>query len=183
MKGYLYASLLAAAVVAAPAQAQSGFALKGHFLFNETNAREAEQDRRVPVSDGFSLGAEYVLPMGIGLGVSAYAEGKATESDLQTQRFGVLAEANYFARLPMIPIRPYVGLHAGLGQFSYDDLDTADPKIEDSRTELGYQVGLRWQVTPMIGVDAQYRRVSDSASDSQSPELERNQVLVGVTVF
>jgi hypothetical protein len=183
MKRYLFVSLLVTAAAALPSRAQSGVALKGHVLFNETNAREAEQDRRVPVSDGFSLGVEYVLPMGIGVGVTAYAEGKATESDLETQRFGVLAEANYFARIPVIPIRPYVGVHAGLGQFSYDDLDTADPEIEDSRTELGFQVGLRWQVTPMIGLDAQYRRVSDSAGDSQSPELERNQVLVGVTVF
>jgi hypothetical protein len=177
--------LLAALAVAfaAPAGAQSGLAVKGHFLFNETNAREAEENRRVPVEDGFSIGAEYVLPMGIGVGVSAYTEGKATETDLQTERFGVLAEANYFFRIPVIPIRPYVGVHAGLGQFSYDDLGDADPKIEDSRTELGYQLGLRWQATSMIGVDAQYRRMSDSASDEQSPELERNQVLVGITLF
>jgi hypothetical protein len=175
------AALLAAAAV--PAQAQSGLALKGHFLFNETNARESEQNRRIPAEDGFSIGAEYVLPMGIGLGVSAYTEGKATEADLQTQRFGVLAEANYFFSLPVIPLRPYVGVHAGLGRYSYDDLDNADPEIEDSRTELGYQLGVRWQATSMIGVDAHYRHVSDSASDSQSPELERNQVLVGITLF
>jgi hypothetical protein len=183
MKRSLFALAALAAVASAPAQAQSGLALKGHFLLNETNAREAEQDRRIPAADGFSIGAEYVLPIGVGVGITAYTEGKAEESDLQTQRFGVLAEANYFLKIPVIPLRPYVGVHAGLGQYSYDDLDDADPKIEDSRTELGFQAGVRWQINPLLGLDAQYRRVSDSASDEQSPELERNQVLIGITLF
>jgi hypothetical protein len=179
---FVLAALVGAAA-ATPAVAQSGLALKGHLLFNETNAREAEGDRRIPAEDGFSIGAEYVLPFGVGVGLTAYSEGKATESELETQRFGVLAEANYFFRLPVLPLRPYVGVHAGLGEYSYDDLSDADPEIEDSRTELGYQAGVRWQVTPLLGVDAQYRHVSDSAGESQSPELERNQVLIGITLF
>jgi opacity protein-like surface antigen len=179
-RSLLILPLLLAAV---PARAQSGLALKGHFLFNETNAREAEQDRRVPAEDGFSIGAEYVLPIGLGVGVTAYREGKASANDLETQRFGVLAEANYFLRVPVLPLRPYVGVHAGLGEYSYDDLGDADPEIEDSRTELGWQAGVRWQINPLLGLDAQYRRVSDSAGDSQSPELERNQVLIGLTLF
>jgi len=180
MKRTLFALAALLAVSAPPAQAQSGFALKGHLLFNETNARNADGDE-IPAEDGFSIGAEYVLPMGIGLGVSAYAEGKATEADLETQRFGVLAEANYFFRLPVLPIRPYVGVHAGLGQYTYEDVST--PEIQDDRTELGFQAGLRWQVNSLLGIDAQYRRVSDSASNDQAPELERNQVLVGITLF
>lgn len=183
MRRSMLAMSAALMAMAAPAGAQSGLALKGHLLFNETDAREAEENRRIPAENGFSVGAEYVLPMGLGVGLTAYTEGKATESELQTQRFGVLAEANYFFRLPVIPLRPYVGVHAGLGEYSYDDLGDADPEIEDSRTELGYQAGVRWQVNPILGVDAQYRRVSDSAGDSQSPELERNQVLVGITLF
>jgi hypothetical protein len=35
----------------------------------------------------------------------------------------------------------------------------------------------------MFGVDGQFRHVSDSASKDQSPDLERNQFLLGVTVF
>jgi hypothetical protein len=179
MKRSLFALSALLAAAAAPAQAQSGLALKGHLLFNESNAEFNGSD--VPAEDGFSIGAEYVLPMGIGVGVTAYSEGKATEADIETQRFGVLAEANYFFRVPVLPIRPYVGVHAGLGQYTYDPGTT--PEIKDDRTELGFQAGLRWQINSLLGIDAQYRRMSDSASDDQSPELERNQVLVGVTLF
>jgi opacity protein-like surface antigen len=178
--------LLAAAALtaaAAPVSAQSGFALKGHFLYNQSTAEEADRTDDLPSEDGFSLGAEFVLPMNIGVGVSAYANGRAREADVETQSFGLLAEANYFFDLPILPITPYAGVHAGLGRFTYEDIGSAEPEIEDSRTQLGFQVGLRWQLTRMFGIDAQYRRVSDSASDSQSIDLERNQVLVGVTLF
>jgi hypothetical protein len=174
---------VALTAAAAPVSAQSGFALKGHFLFNESTAKGADRDQEIPSEDGFSLGAELVLPMSIGLGVSAYANGRAREADLETQSFGVLAEANYFFDLPVIPITPYVGVHAGLGRMSYDDVGDTTPEIEDSRTQLGFQIGARWQLTRMFGIDAQFRRVSDSASNDQSPDLERNQVLVGVTLF
>lgn len=177
--------LLAAAALAAaaPASAQSGFALKGHFLLNESTAQDARENDELPSEDGFSIGAEYILPFKVGVGVSAYANGRAREADLETQSFGVLAEANYFFDLPIIPITPYAGVHAGLGRFTYEDIGSADPEIEDSRTQLGFQLGLRWQLTSLLGLDAQYRRVSDSASDSQSPDLERNQVLLGITLF
>lgn len=178
--------IVVAAVLAAgsaPLAAQSGFALKGHYLFNESTAKGAESDREIPSEDGFSLGAELVLPLNIGVGVSAYANGRAREADLETQSFGVLAEANYFFDLPIIPITPYAGVHAGLGRYTYEDVGSGDPEIKDSRTQLGFQLGLRWQLTSMLGLDAQYRRVSDSASDDQSPDLERNQVLIGVTLF
>ena len=35
------------------AQAQSGFALKGHFIVNSSNADEARANRDIPVADGF----------------------------------------------------------------------------------------------------------------------------------
>lgn len=181
-----FVPMLAAVALAAgsaPLAAQSGFALKGHYLYNEVTARGAEEDREIPSEDGFSLGAELMLPFSIGVGVSAYANGRAREADLETQSFGVLAEANYFFDLPILPITPYAGLHAGLGRYTYEDVGSADPAIKDSRTQLGFQLGLRWQLTSMFGLDAQYRRVSDSASDDQSPDLNRNQVLVGVTLF
>ncbi|HEX8453780.1 MAG TPA: outer membrane beta-barrel protein [Longimicrobium sp.] len=174
---------VALTAAAAPVNAQTGFALKGHFLFNESTAKGADRDQETPSEDGFSIGAEVVLPMKIGIGVSAYANGRAREADVETQSFGMLAEANYFLDLPAIPITPYAGVHAGLGRYTYDDLGDATPEIEDSRTQLGFQVGLRLQLTRMFGIDAQYRRMSDSASNDQSPDLERNHVLVGVTLF
>src|SRR4051812_38975552 len=178
---------LAALAVAPALQAQSGFALKGHYVFNQSKVDDARSSgfSDVPSPDGFSVGAEFVLPMGIGIGASAYTEGKATDVDTRTSSFAVLAEANYFARLPVIPLRPYAGVHAGIGRYTIEDVSggTASPEIKDNRTELGYQLGVRWQVTSMLGIDGQYRHVSDSASKDQSPDLERNQFLLGVTVF
>lgn len=180
--------LVAVALVcgAAPTlQAQSGFALKGHYVFNESNVQDARDSgfEEIPSADGFGLGAEFVLPMGIGIGVTGYTEGKATEFDTETSGFGVIAEANYFLKLPVLPVRPYLGVHAGLGHYTIDELGDANPKIEDSRTQLGWQAGVRVQLTPMIALDGQFRHMSDSASDDQSPDLERNQVLIGVALF
>ena len=168
-------------------QAQSGPALKVHYVFNQSKVNDARSSgfNDVPSPDGFSVGAEYVLPMGIGVGVSAYTEGKATEVNTRTSSFSVLAEANYFARLPVIPVRPYVVVHAGVGRYTIEDVSSgsASPSIKDNRTQLGYQLGARWQLTPMFGIDGQFRHVSDSASKEQSPSLERNQFLLGVTLF
>jgi hypothetical protein len=178
--------LVAAALVAGAAGsagAQQGFALKGHYLFNETRVNEARESERVPDADGWDLGAEYVLPMGLGLGVTAYTTGDVSSRDYKTHSFGVLAEANYFLDLPIIPITPYAGVHAGLGRYSIDDLGDAEPRIKDNRNELGFQVGARWQLNSLLGVDAQYRRVSQSALEGQDSRLDRNQVLVGITLF
>lgn len=185
MKGIPLLAAALACTAATTLQAQSGFALKGHYVFNESNAKNARDTGfdEVPSPDGFSLGVELVLPMGIGVGVTGYAEGKATEFDTETSSFGVIAEANYFFKVPVLPVRPYVGLHAGLGRYTIDQVDDTTPKIEDSRTQLGWQAGLRVQLTPMIALDGQFRHMSDSASDDQSPDLERNQVLIGIALF
>jgi opacity protein-like surface antigen len=188
MRKTTFALAALAAFAAAPAlHAQSGFALKGHYVFNESNVQDSRESgfNDVPSPDGFSIGAEYVLPFGIGVGVSAYTEGKATDVNTETTSFSVLAEANYFARIPVLPIRPYAGVHAGIGRYTIEDVRSGatSPKIEDNRTQLGFQLGLRLQLTDMIGVDGQYRHVSDSASKTQSPDLERNQFVVGVTLF
>lgn len=175
----LFAGLLAGAQTAA--EAQQGFALKGHYLFNESNVESAE--RTIPEKDGFALGAEYVLPMGLGVGLSAYTTGDVGDEDIRTRSFGVLAEANYFLDLPIIPVTPYAGVHAGLGQYRLEDEDRPELDIRDDRNQLGFQVGARWQISQLVGLDAQYRRVSQSAADEQSSRLERNQVLVGVTLF
>ena len=178
---------LAAFAGASTLRAQSGLALKGHYVFNESKIDDARGSgfTDVPSPDGFSVGVEYVLPMGIGIGATAYTEGKATEVDTRTSSFAVVAEANYFLKLPVIPLRPYAGIHAGVGHYTIEDVSggTASPSIKDSRTQLGYQLGVRWQVSPLFGIDGQFRHVSDSASEDQSPDLERNQFLLGITLF
>ena len=177
---YAFAALLAVGA-AAPLQAQQGFALKGHYLFNSSRIKGTDS---IPAHDGFSVGAEYVLPLGIGVGVSGYTTGEFTEANRRTTEYGVIAEANYFLKLPVIPVSPYVGVNAGLGHYTVNDITTSTrPEIKDSKAQLGFQVGARLQLTHLLGVDAQYRRVSQSSSDSQDPHLERNQVLVGVTLF
>src|SRR5690348_2556269 len=177
---------LAAFAGASTLSAQSGFALKGHYVFNQSKIDDARSSgfSDVPSPDGFSVGAEFVLPMGIGIGATAYTEGKATDVDTRTSSFAVLAEANYFAKLPIIPLRPYAGVHAGVGRYTIEDVSggSASPEIKDNRTQLGYQLGVRWQVSQLLGIDGQFRHMSDSASKDQSPDLERNQFLLGITV-
>lgn len=188
MKNTTFVLAALAALAAAPAlHAQSGFALKAHYVFNSSSVQDSRSSgfQDVPSPDGFSIGAEYVLPMGIGVGVSAYTESKATDVNAQTTAFSGIVEANYFARVPILPVRPYAGVHAGIGRYTIEDVrsGSTSPKIEDSRTELGFQLGLRLQLTDLIGVDGQYRHMSDSASKTQSPDLERNQFMLGVTLF
>jgi opacity protein-like surface antigen len=170
------------ALTAGSAQAQSGFALKGHYLFN---ASDADEDQ-TPAADGFSVGAELVLPFGLGVGVSGYTTGSARDVDTEASAFGVLAEANYFIDVPLLPVTPYVGVHGGLGQYTIQEVSSGgarEAEFQDSRTQLGWQVGARMQLSPLLGLDAQYRRVSESAAESQGGDLERNQFLVGITVF
>jgi hypothetical protein len=178
---------LAAFGGASTLRAQSGPALKAHYVFNQSKIDDARGSgfTDIPSADGFSVGVEYVLPIGIGIGATAYTEGKATEVDTRTSSFAVVAEANYFAKLPIIPLRPYAGIHAGIGRYTIEDVSggPATPSIKDSRTQLGYQLGVRWQLTPIVGIDGQFRHVSDSASEDQSPDLERNQFLIGITIF
>ena len=189
MKHTTFALAALAALASAPAlHAQDGFALKGSYVFNSSKVNDARQSgfNSVPSPDGFSIGAEYVLPMGIGIGASAYAEGSATDVNTKSTNFTAIAEANYFLKIPMLPVRPYAGIHAGLGRYTIQNVTSggaAGPRIEDNRSEFGYQAGVRLQLTSMFGIDGQYRHMSDAASDEQSPSLDRNQVLVGVTLF
>jgi opacity protein-like surface antigen len=173
----------AGGALAAPAAAQSGFALKGHYIFNSTTANDARADRQIPAADAYDLGAELVLPFGIGIGVSGYTANE-TQADIKTREVSVLGEANYFSHLPFLPVSPYVGVHAGLGVFSGDNATNPGLAIQDkTRSQVGYQIGLRFQPTSLLGVDAQWRRMSTSAAAGQSSSLQRNQVLVGITLF
>lgn len=169
---------------AATAQAQQGFALKGHYIFNSSAVNDDDRTDELPESSGVSIGAELVLPFGLGVGVSGYTASGVSDLDVETTSLTALAEANYFLRLPLVPVSPYAGVHAGLGRFSREDLDDPQaPEIEDTRTQLGFQVGVRVQLGSMLGIDGQYRRVSTSAAEDQDSGLERNQYLLGVTLF
>lgn len=175
---FLVAAALAA--TAGQAQAQQGFALKGHYLFN---ASDVENEEQTPAADGYSVGAELVLGRSLGVGVTAYTTGKVTEFERESTSFGVLAEANYFIDLPLLPVTPYVGVHGGIGQYTVDEVGEDAAEFKDDRTQLGFQVGARWQFNQLLGLDAQYRRVSEFGAQTQGGELDRNQILVGITVF
>lgn len=165
-----------------PAVAQSGFALKGHYIINSSAADEARETRQLPDADAFGLGAEYVLPFGLGVGVSGYTA--ESEGDVQSSEFTILAEANYFLSFPLLPISPYAGVHAGLGVLDRETVSNPDLEIQDrNRSQLGYQLGVRFQLSQLIGLDAQWRRMSTSADADQDDRLERDQVLLGVTIF
>lgn len=178
----LGAALLLAAH--SPVAAQSGFALKGHYLLNSSTAQDAREVRQIPSADGLSLGAELVLPFGIGVGVSGYTAKESSDLGYETREFTVLGEANYFFRLPILPIAGYAGLHTGLGVLDRDEVTRPDLEIQDrTRSQFGYQLGVRLQPTSLIGIDAQWRRMSTSADEGQDDSLERDQFLIGVTLF
>lgn len=183
MKRALHRLLLGGALLgafAAPAAAQSGFALKGHYVYNRS---AVEAGQRLPAADGYGLGAEFVLPFGLGVGVTGYTSGSVSEFSDDSNVVG-LAEANYFLKLPLLPVAPYVGVHAGLGTYTREDVGFADrPRLRDTHTHVGYQFGVRFQLISVIGLDAQYRRVSDWAAGVQDVRFERGQVLLGVTLF
>ena len=170
--------------VAAPAAAQSGFALKGHYIVNATDAQSARGDRQIPEADALGIGAEFVLPFGLGVGVSGYTADDVDELDRETTELTLLAEANYFINFPLLPVSPYVGVHGGLGRLSGDNISDPGLELQDrTRSQVGYQLGLRFQPTSIIGIDAQWRRMSTSAASGQDGSLERNQVLLGITLF
>ena len=181
MLGALVAGLASAS--AAPALAQSGFALKGGAVFNSSDVRSGEQYRMDP-SDaaGFHAGAEVVLPLGLGVGISGYTAGHPSDFDVSSSSLVVLGEANYFLKLPFLPVAPYAGVHVGLGRYDWSDVEERQ-RPEVDLDDLGYQVGVRVQLSRMLGLDAQYRRVSYSLGGEQGTEFENNQVLVGVTLF
>ena len=187
MKRTAFVLLLGAGIAglaAAPAAAQSGFALKGHYIVNASDAQEAREQRVFPDDDGLGLGLEFVLPFGLGVGVSGYTADEAGELDTETTELTLLAEANYFVKFPLLPVSPYVGLHGGLGFLSGDVIDNPNLELQDkTRSTVGFQVGVRFQPTSLIGLDAQWRRMSTSAAEGQDDGLDRNQVLLGVTLF
>jgi hypothetical protein len=163
------------------AMGQSGFALKANTIYNRESI---EEQRRIPSAVGIGAGAELVLPGGLGLGVSAYTGGRLSELDRGASSFTTLGEVNYHLRLPLIPISPYAGVHAGLGTYSRADLTApAEPKVQDDLRQLGYQFGVRIPLGSVIGLDAQFRRVSTWLSGAQDGRIAREQIVLGITLF
>jgi hypothetical protein len=176
----VFGALLTAAA-GVPAVAQSGFALKASHIYNHVQSKGATE---VNGASGFGVGAEYVLPIvGLGVGVSAYTVGRPGEFNFENSTVNAVAEANYFFKLPLIPVAPYAGVHTGLGQFALGDNDRIDARPRDGWRQVGFQAGVRVQLISLLGVDAQFRRVSSSLAAGQGDELSRNQVLVGITLF
>src|SRR5690606_12507673 len=106
------------------------------------------------------------------------------EAQVESREFTVLGELNYFFDIPLFPVSPYLGVHAGLGVLDQDNVSDPSLEIQDkNRSQLGYQLGVRVQLSQMVGLDAQWRRMSTSADADQDDRLERNQVLLGVTLF
>ncbi len=169
------------AALSAPAEAQDGFALKFGAAFNSSTVEARETDLRFSDAAGWSLGAEYVLPLGFGIGVSGYTAGSPRAFDVDESSMVFVADANYFLRIPGLPVAPYAGAHVGLGRYRFDEVEDARPEVEFG--DLGYQLGIRLQVARSLGIDAQFRAVSRAADADQEPAFERKQFLLSATLF
>lgn len=181
MTRFIAAAALAL-IAATPAAAQQGFALKGGAVFNSSTVEDRETNLRLADAAGWHIGAEYVLPLGIGIGISGYTSGSPDDFDTSSGSLVMLAEANYFFNLPILPISPYLGVHTGLGSYRLDDVrDRVRPEVDFG--DFGYQVGVRFQPIAILGLDLQLRNVSGSLGGDQGGSFETRQVLLGVTVF
>lgn len=182
MKRAIQLAVLGLGLLAAPAAAQDGFALKGGAVFNRSTVDDEGRNLSLSEAAGWNLGAEIVLPLGLGVGISGYTSGSPDDFDASQGSLVVLGEANYFLRLPFLPVAPYAGVHVGLGTYTLDDVeDRVRPEVDFG--DLGYQLGVRFQPTAVLGIDAQFRRVSGSLAGQQDASFDTNQVLLGITLF
>ena len=185
MRHSILAGLLAMGTLIAGvsrAEAQDGIALKGGAVLNRNTVDREGRDLRLSDVTGWALGAEVVLPLGIGVGISGYTSGSPDDFDVSRGSLVMLGEANYFLKLPFLPVAPYAGAHVGLGTYTLDDVENGvRPQVDFG--DLGYQFGVRFQATPLLGLDAQVRRVSGSIAGQQDARFDSNQVLFSVTLF
>ncbi len=178
-------ALLALSAVAAPAQDasfNSGIKLRGNFHFNRSAVNS--EDPRVPEAEnGYGAGLE-IIGRHLGVALYGFTVGNAREFDADATPVMVVAELNYFWPIQSIRLAPYAGIHTGLGVFTKDYFNEPFvPKPQDGISGLGYQIGLRFKPIPVIGLDAQWRRMSVSAFEAHGEMLERNQILIGLTLF
>src|SRR5690606_38713815 len=109
----------------ASASAQSGVSLRGHLVYNSSTAKTFRDEPDSSLGSefsGFNVGAELVLPLNLGIGVSGTASGDPRDTDRATV-FMVLADVNYYLNLFSLPIRPFAGAHIGLGTWSWNVKD------------------------------------------------------------
>jgi hypothetical protein len=186
-------SLLALALLtlsALPAAAQqsaggysfnSGLKLRGNFHFNQSRAEGVSEVPRG--ENGYGVGLE-IIGKNIGIGLYGFAEGKTDSFDVEQTVVHAAVEANYFLPIRRIRLAPYVGVHTGLGSFDKEFFESPTaPRVQDGFKALGYQAGFRFKPIPVIGLDAQWRRQSKSIAEAQGNALERDQILVGITLF
>lgn len=179
----VFAMVALTLAAAAPTSAQSGFALKGGLVFNSSDVEGDRSDLELSDAAGFHVGAEYVLPAGIGIGISGYTSGAPGDFSASEGSLLFLGEANYFMDLPLLPVTPYGGAHVGLGSFDMSDFEEGTARPDVDFGDLGWQIGLRFQPMALLGIDAQYRRISGSLRGEQDTSFETSQFLIGVTLF
>lgn len=180
--------VLAAAPLAAQADSapykggfNSGIKLRGAYHVNRS---EVQSSSDLPRDEkGYGLGVE-INGRHLGLGLYGYTAGKAQSFNSDTTSLIVVAEANYYFPIDMLRLAPYAGVHTGLGKIDKSYFQNAYvPRPQDGIGSLGYQLGVRFKPIPLISVDAQLRRQSGFAYESQDQSLERTQVLLGLTLF
>jgi hypothetical protein len=159
----------------------SGFKLEGNLHFNRSTVSAIESVQQP--EHAYGLGLEFVGGQ-LGGGLYGYSVGRINSFNADTTKVVLVGEVNYYLPIQGLRIAPYVGVHSHLGTFdrSYFD-DPFLPRPRDGLDDLGYQFGVRFKPFSFVGVDAQWRRQSESAWEDQSSFLERNQVLVGVVLF
>ncbi len=183
----IFLILLALAVTPLAAEAQrgepssfvSGFKLRGNVHYNRTAIDNTDLEARA----AYGLGVEFVGRQ-LGVGLYGYSDGSSPAEHTDTTTVFVVAEANFYLAREDSRIAPYIGVHTHLGNFdrSWFD-DPSVPKPQDGFDSLGYQIGVRYQPFPIVALDAQWRRQSQSVWDHQNGFLDRNQFLVGVVLF
>jgi hypothetical protein len=184
MRSVVFSMMFVLVPATAFAQANSfnsGIKLRGAFHVNRSDVDTKSPDFKQPEA-GYGVGFEFTGNR-FGLGMYGYTPGRTDEFESATTQATVVLEANSYFPVERIRLAPYVGAHTGLGVFTKDFFsDPFFPKPLDGLKHLGYQVGVRFKPIPLIGLDVQYRRQSQSAADL-TPDLERGQVLVGFTLF
>jgi hypothetical protein len=156
----------------------SGIKLRGNLHVNYSAAQDRPKQEH-----GYGFGLE-IVGNSVGLALYGFTHGRAAEFDYESTALNVVLESNYFLPISALRLAPYAGVHTGLGVFTNEYFeDPFLPRPRDSLKGLGYQVGVRFKPIPVIGLDAQWRRASASVSNAQNEALERNQILVGVTLF
>ncbi len=186
MRSILILLLLVATATAAEAQRGnssfvSGIKVKGNLHFNRSSVESVNDV--FEAENAYGAGLEFVGSR-IGVGLYGYTDGRTRAFSADTTVFYVVGEANYYFPIDGLRLAPYAGVHTHLGNFDRSYFkDPHLPRPKDGFGGLGYQIGVRYKPLPIVGIDAQWRRQSDSVWEDQRGFLERNQVLVGVVLF